>query len=75
MLLSLLLLLLLLRDLCRHRADVRARYQNRTLVLPLCADEGKHMAGAPEFCTLEAFVERVNELTPRDWEAECAVGS
>ncbi|ETW75848.1 hypothetical protein HETIRDRAFT_53924 [Heterobasidion irregulare TC 32-1] len=59
----------------QDRAHVRARYQNRTLVLPLCADEGKHMAGAPEFCTLEAFVERVDELTPRDWEAECAAGS
>ena len=61
--------------LSRRHPDVRARYQNRTLVLPLCADEGKHMPGAPEFCTLEAFVERVDELTPRDWEAECAAGS
>jgi acid phosphatase len=53
-------------------AVVRARYQNRNLVLPMCAEDGKHLPGAPEFCTLEAFTERVRELVPRDWEAECA---
>ncbi|KAI0264755.1 histidine phosphatase superfamily [Gloeopeniophorella convolvens] len=51
---------------------VRARYQNRNLVLPLCADEGKHLEGSPEFCTLQAFSDRVAELTPRDWERECS---
>ncbi|KAI0064916.1 phosphoglycerate mutase-like protein [Artomyces pyxidatus] len=56
-------------------ADIRARYQNRNLVLPLCADEGKHLSGSPEFCTLEAFTERVNELTPKNWDEECSVGS
>lgn len=50
------------------------RYQNKNLHLPLCADEGKHLAGAPEFCTLEAFMDRIKELTPVDWEAECARG-
>ena len=54
-------------------ADVRARYQNRNLFLPVCADEGKHLPEHPEFCTLKAFAERVAELTPRDWEAECTV--
>ncbi|TFY59356.1 hypothetical protein EVG20_g7818, partial [Dentipellis fragilis] len=54
---------------------VRARYQNRNILLPLCADEGKHLPGSPEFCTLGAFAERVAELVPRDWEAECAVKS
>ncbi|KAI0031958.1 phosphoglycerate mutase-like protein [Vararia minispora EC-137] len=52
---------------------VRARYQNRNLVLPLCAEEGKHLHGSPEFCTLEAFAERVIELVPKDWDAECSV--
>ncbi|VDB95648.1 unnamed protein product [Peniophora sp. CBMAI 1063] len=37
---------------------VRARYSNRNLVLPSCAEEGKHLPGSPEFCTLEAFTER-----------------
>ncbi len=52
--------------------DVRVRYQNQNKVLPFCADEGKHFPGSPEFCTLAAFRERVQELTPADWEAECA---
>lgn len=55
-------------------ADVRVRYQNRNMPLPACAAEGKHLPGAPEFCTLAAFRERVLELTPVDWDAECAPG-
>jgi len=51
---------------------VRMRYLNRTLPLPMCAEEGKHLPGSPEFCTLTAFLERIKELTPEDWEAECA---
>jgi acid phosphatase len=47
------------------------RYQNRNLALPVCAEEGKHLPGSPEFCTLAAFRERVKELTPVDWEREC----
>ncbi|TBU47055.1 phosphoglycerate mutase-like protein [Dichomitus squalens] len=50
---------------------VRVRYQNQNKPLPLCAEEGKHLPGRPEFCTLAAFRERVKELTPDDWEAEC----
>lgn len=52
---------------------VRMRYQNRSLRLPLCADEGKHLPGHPELCTLVSFRERVQELTPVDWEGECSV--
>ncbi|KAH9939851.1 phosphoglycerate mutase-like protein [Amylocystis lapponica] len=33
---------------------------------------GEALPGSPEFCTLAAFRERVLELTPVDWEAECA---
>ncbi|GLB39148.1 putative histidine acid phosphatase family protein [Lyophyllum shimeji] len=51
---------------------VRMRYQNKNMVLPFCADEGKHLPGSPEFCALAAFRERVRELTPRNFEAECA---
>ncbi|KAF7349275.1 Acid phosphatase [Mycena sanguinolenta] len=51
---------------------VRMRYQNKNMVLPVCAEEGKHLPGSPEFCTLAAFRERVKELTPVDWDAECA---
>ncbi|KAJ7512066.1 histidine phosphatase superfamily [Mycena galericulata] len=51
---------------------VRMRYQNKNMALPVCAEEGKHLAGFPEFCTLAAFRERVKELTPADWDNECA---
>ncbi|KAJ7839577.1 histidine phosphatase superfamily [Mycena olivaceomarginata] len=51
---------------------VRMRYQNKNLALPVCAEEGKHLPGSPEFCTLAAFRERVKELTPVDWDTECA---
>ncbi|KAJ4468793.1 histidine phosphatase superfamily [Lentinula aciculospora] len=51
---------------------IRMRYQNKNMVLPMCADEGKHLPGSPEFCTLTAFRERVKELTPLDFVSECA---
>ncbi|KAF8886541.1 phosphoglycerate mutase-like protein [Infundibulicybe gibba] len=51
---------------------VRMRYQNKNLALPICAEKGKHLDGAPEFCTLEAFRARIKELTPTNWNAECA---
>ncbi|KAJ3555289.1 hypothetical protein NP233_g12246 [Leucocoprinus birnbaumii] len=51
---------------------VRMRYQNQTMPLPLCAEEGKHLNGAPEFCTFKAFRERMKELIPDDWDAECS---
>ncbi|KAH8830007.1 histidine phosphatase superfamily [Flagelloscypha sp. PMI_526] len=50
---------------------VRLRYQNKNLALPICADDGKHLPGSPEFCTLQAFVSRVKELTPKNFEDEC----
>ena len=55
------------------RVDVRMRYQNHSLALPLCAEEGKHLPGHPEFCTLTAFRDRIKELTPVNWEKECVV--
>ena len=58
------------------RTDVRMRYQNRTLALPICAAPGAHLKGNPEFCTLAAFASRVHELAPAseaEWEHECAL--
>jgi acid phosphatase len=49
------------------------RYQNNNMILPACQGKGKHLNGHPEFCTLAAFSEKVRELTPADWEKECAV--
>ncbi|KAF9447139.1 phosphoglycerate mutase-like protein [Macrolepiota fuliginosa MF-IS2] len=50
---------------------VRVRHQNKNMHLPLCAEKGKHLEGAPEFCTFKAFRERMKELIPEDWDAEC----
>ncbi|KAG1723056.1 histidine phosphatase superfamily [Suillus lakei] len=62
-----------LSSLWRRRDEhyVRMRYKNKNMVLPMCVEEGKHLPGSPEFCTLEAFQRRVGELTPRDWVGEC----
>jgi acid phosphatase len=55
----------------RPRYYVRMRYQNKDMAIPYCKLEGNHLPGAPEFCTLKAFQERIRELTPEDWDAEC----
>lgn len=54
-----------------HFLDIRMRYQNKNMVLPLCAAEGDHLPGSPEFCTLKVFQDRVKALTPEDWDLEC----
>lgn len=54
---------------------VRMRYQHKNLILPLCAGSGRHLEGHPEFCTLAAFRERVSELVPDDWDAECLLSA
>ncbi|KDR72600.1 hypothetical protein GALMADRAFT_252751 [Galerina marginata CBS 339.88] len=50
---------------------IRMRFQNKDLVLPMCAQEGQHLEGHPEFCTFATFKARVKELTPVDWDSEC----
>ncbi|KAF4616606.1 hypothetical protein D9613_008515 [Agrocybe pediades] len=51
---------------------IRMRYQNRNMILPLCAQDGDHLEGHPEFCKFSAFKARVVELTPTDWDTECS---
>ncbi|KAH0834797.1 hypothetical protein J3R83DRAFT_10398 [Lanmaoa asiatica] len=41
---------------------VRMRYKNKNLVLPMCAKEGDHLAGSPEFCTLIHHLRRLPGL-------------
>lgn len=55
----------------KPRHYVRMRYQNKDMVIPYCKIEGNHLPGAPEFCTLKAFQERIRELTPENWDVEC----
>lgn len=52
--------------------DVRVRYENKDMALPLCAAEGSHLPGSPQFCALKTFQKRVKELTPEDWDVECS---
>ena len=51
------------------------RSQNKDVALPLCAEEGKHLPGHPEFCTMKAFQEGMKGIIPQDWEKECSVVS
>ena len=42
------------------------RYNGRALALPACAKQGRHLEGAPELCTLDAFkkaIEKVRSTT------------
>ncbi|KAI0436078.1 putative acid phosphatase [Xylaria telfairii] len=50
---------------------VRLRYNNKEMSVPGCQKPGKHFKGRPTFCTLAAFKEIVDKMTPADWKAEC----
>lgn len=52
---------------------VRLRYNAQPVYLPACAPEGKHLPGAPEVCTFEAFSEAVKgvELSQAEWRERC----
>lgn len=50
---------------------VRVRYNDRVLRLPGCAEEGRHLPGDNSFCTLRAFKEIIDKITPRSYKEEC----
>lgn len=50
---------------------VRIRYNDNVVVLPNCKAQGKHLEGDESFCTLEAFKEVADSITPQDWRGEC----
>ncbi|TEB31839.1 phosphoglycerate mutase-like protein [Coprinellus micaceus] len=54
---------------------IRMRSQNKSIKLPLCAGEGQHLPGHPEFCTLQAFKDGMEAVIPLDWDKECSVSS
>jgi len=70
------LIYLFISGSCAHvlisTPDVRMRYQNKNMLLPMCSQKGDHLEGHPEFCTFDAFKARVNELTPDNWDMECS---
>ncbi|EME47784.1 hypothetical protein DOTSEDRAFT_123222 [Dothistroma septosporum NZE10] len=50
---------------------VRLRYNDKPVVLPFCKPAGRHFEGDESFCTLAAFKEAADMITPKDWKAEC----
>ncbi|KAK4504638.1 hypothetical protein PRZ48_002599 [Zasmidium cellare] len=50
---------------------VRIRYNDRPVTLPFCKPQGKHLEGDETFCSLAAFKEAADMITPKDWKAEC----
>jgi acid phosphatase len=51
---------------------VRVRYNDTPMTLPFCARPGNHLPGDTSFCTLVAFKQIADQMTPLDWRAECA---
>lgn len=55
---------------------VRLRYNGRTMRLPACAPQGKHLAGSDGgVCTFEAFEEAVRkvEVSQEEWKGMCGL--
>lgn len=50
---------------------VRIRYNDNPVSLPFCKAPGRHLEGDESFCTLKAFKEAADMITPEDWKAEC----
>ncbi|CAK3801989.1 phosphoglycerate mutase [Lecanosticta acicola] len=50
---------------------VRLRYNDHPVTLPYCKAAGNHMEGDESFCTLKAFKEAADLVTPKDWKTEC----
>jgi len=50
---------------------VRMRYNDRVMTVPGCKAAGKHFQDDESLCTLEAFKEIVDKITPRTWKQEC----
>jgi acid phosphatase len=50
---------------------VRIRYNDKPIALPFCKPSGKHLEGDETFCTLKAFKEAADLVTPGDWKREC----
>ncbi|KAL9056634.1 MAG: hypothetical protein Q9162_002805 [Coniocarpon cinnabarinum] len=54
-----------------QRHYVRLRYNSVPAVIPGCTKPGRHLDGDPSFCTLDAFKQIVEDITPKDWRGEC----
>ncbi|KAI7599205.1 hypothetical protein KC319_g22877, partial [Hortaea werneckii] len=51
---------------------VRLRYNDKPVTLPYCQQKReRHLDGDESFCTLAAFKEAADSITPKDWKTEC----
>ncbi|OQN96187.1 hypothetical protein B0A48_17694 [Cryoendolithus antarcticus] len=50
---------------------VRVRYNDTPMTIPYCRAAGRHLEGDESFCTLRAFKEAADAVTPRNWKEEC----
>ncbi|KND03408.1 uncharacterized protein SPPG_00894 [Spizellomyces punctatus DAOM BR117] len=50
---------------------VRMLYNGQPLRIPACAPVGKHREGDDSLCTLDAFMEHVDRMIPKDYEKSC----
>ncbi|PPJ55223.1 hypothetical protein CBER1_05698 [Cercospora berteroae] len=50
---------------------VRLRYNDTPVALPFCKGPGRHLEVDETFCTLTAFKEAADLVTPKDWKTEC----
>lgn len=60
----------------RRRLDdyyVRIRYNDQPVSIPLCRPSGHHYGDDESICTLAAFKEAADSITPRNWKAECSM--
>lgn len=51
---------------------VRVRYNDEPVTIPGCKTAGNHLEGDETFCTLKAFKDIVDKITPKNWRKECA---
>ncbi|KAF2717299.1 phosphoglycerate mutase-like protein [Polychaeton citri CBS 116435] len=50
---------------------VRIRYNDQPMTLPYCSVPGRHLEGDKGLCTLAAFKEVADAVTPKNWKEEC----
>ncbi|KAK2750159.1 hypothetical protein FQN57_004655 [Myotisia sp. PD_48] len=49
---------------------VRVKYMDKPVTLPTCQLPGKHLPGDKTMCTLTAFKEIIDDITPKDWKQQ-----
>jgi acid phosphatase len=52
---------------------VRLRYNDKPVTIPFCKPSGRHFEHDETFCTLAAFKEAADSVTPRHWKEECSM--